>query len=195
MVDAEDYNIGRVLQALEEEGMTQNTLVMFFSDNGGPTNFGARNFPLRGRQGLDVGGRHARAGVDEVAGISEAWNENDAGDAGDRRFSHVRLRRGRILYFAVENLNMMYLGVHHGEWKLVREVPAGGGQPKNYLFRIAEDPNEKNDLAAQNPELVKELRAKIEKWQTLHPSDGVRATADYTSGSKAPAQYAEAARR
>jgi len=51
MVDAEDYNIGRVLQALEEEGMTQNTLVMFFSDNGGPTNFGARNFPLRGAKG------------------------------------------------------------------------------------------------------------------------------------------------
>ena len=51
MVDAEDYNIGRVLQALEEEGMTQNTLVMFFSDNGGPTNFGAQNFPLRGAKG------------------------------------------------------------------------------------------------------------------------------------------------
>ena len=31
--------------------MTQNTLVMFFSDNGGPTNFGARNFPLRGAKG------------------------------------------------------------------------------------------------------------------------------------------------
>ena len=90
---------------------------------------------------------------------------------------------------------MMYLGVHHGEWKLVREVPAPGGQPKNYLFRIVEDPTEKNDVAAQNPELVKELVAKIENWQTLHPSDGVRATADYRSGWKAPAQYAEAARR
>ena len=76
------------------------------------------------------------------------------------------------MYFAVGNLNMMYLGVHHGEWKLVRAVPAGGGPPKNYLFRIVEDPNEKNDLAAQNPELVKELVAKIEKWQTLHPKIG-----------------------
>src|SRR2546427_10611306 len=51
MVDAEDYNIGRVLEALEQEGMTQNTLVLFFSDNGGPTNLGARNTPLRGAQG------------------------------------------------------------------------------------------------------------------------------------------------
>src|SRR2546430_1901542 len=47
MVDAEDYNIGRVLEALEQEGMTQNTLVLFFSDNGGPVNQGARNTPLR----------------------------------------------------------------------------------------------------------------------------------------------------
>jgi hypothetical protein len=98
------------------------------------------------------------------------------------------------LYFAVENENTMWLGVHHGEWKLVREVPVSG-QPKNYLFRIVEDPSEKNDVAAQNPELVKELVAAIQKWQTLYPANGVRHTSAARPGWKAPAQYAEAARR
>ena len=35
MVDEVDQGIGRILDALEQEGMTQNTLVWFMSDNGG----------------------------------------------------------------------------------------------------------------------------------------------------------------
>ena len=37
MVDRMDRNIGRVLQALKELGLEQNTVVMFLSDNGGCT--------------------------------------------------------------------------------------------------------------------------------------------------------------
>ena len=76
----------------------------------------------------------------------------------------------------------------------MREVPQSGAAPKNYLFRIAEDPNEKNDLAAQNADLVNELVAKIEKWRTLHPANGERHSGTSKPGWKAPAQYAEAAR-
>jgi arylsulfatase B len=99
------------------------------------------------------------------------------------------------LYFAVENETTMWLGVHHGEWKRVREVPASGGQPKYYLFRIVEDPTERNDVAAQNPEMVKELVAAIQKWQTLYPANGVRHTGAAKPGWTGPAQYAEAVRR
>ena len=35
MIDAMDQGIGRILDALEETGNTENTLVMFLSDNGG----------------------------------------------------------------------------------------------------------------------------------------------------------------
>ena len=43
-----DDNIGRVLDALEEFELTDNTVVIFFSDNGGPPTNGARNLPLAG---------------------------------------------------------------------------------------------------------------------------------------------------
>jgi arylsulfatase A-like enzyme len=48
MVDSMDQQIGKILDALEAEGEADNTIVLFFSDNGGSTTFGSRNAPLRG---------------------------------------------------------------------------------------------------------------------------------------------------
>ena len=53
MMSAMDDGIGRTLAALRAEGLEENTLVFFFSDNGGPTMAGttingATNTPLRG---------------------------------------------------------------------------------------------------------------------------------------------------
>jgi arylsulfatase A-like enzyme len=53
MMFAMDEAVGRVRQKLADTGLTQNTLVFFFSDNGGPTMpsttiNGSRNDPLRG---------------------------------------------------------------------------------------------------------------------------------------------------
>jgi arylsulfatase A-like enzyme len=52
MVSNMDDNIGRVLAALREQGVEENTLVVFLSDNGGPTAVtAADNGPLRGAKG------------------------------------------------------------------------------------------------------------------------------------------------
>ena len=53
VVDAMDQAIGRVLDTLDEEGLARDTLVLFFSDNGGAAyaTGGADNVPLRGGKG------------------------------------------------------------------------------------------------------------------------------------------------
>jgi arylsulfatase A-like enzyme len=53
VVDAMDQAIGRVLDTLEQEGIADETLVLFFSDNGGAAyaTGGADNVPLRGGKG------------------------------------------------------------------------------------------------------------------------------------------------
>ena len=43
-----DQAIGKVLTALDEEGVADNTIVFFFSDNGGFENYGSDNGPYRG---------------------------------------------------------------------------------------------------------------------------------------------------
>jgi len=51
MVDEMDQAIVAILETLDREGLANNTLVLFFSDNGGFTGFGGRNTPLRGEKG------------------------------------------------------------------------------------------------------------------------------------------------
>lgn len=55
MLSAMDDGIGRVLATLRSEGLEENTLIFFFSDNGGPVDGdswnGSSNAPLRGDKG------------------------------------------------------------------------------------------------------------------------------------------------
>ena len=53
VVDAMDQAVGMVLEALDDEGVAENTIVLFFSDNGGAAyaTGGADNVPLRGGKG------------------------------------------------------------------------------------------------------------------------------------------------
>lgn len=53
VVDGMDRAIGKVLATLDEEGIADNTIVLFFSDNGGAAyaTGGADNVPLRGGKG------------------------------------------------------------------------------------------------------------------------------------------------
>jgi arylsulfatase A-like enzyme len=51
MVAAMDEGIGRVIAKLEEVGVDENTLVIFYSDNGGRKEH-AMNFPYRGHKGM-----------------------------------------------------------------------------------------------------------------------------------------------
>jgi len=53
VVDAMDQAVGRVLATLDEQGIADDTIVLFFSDNGGAAYAigGADNVPLRGGKG------------------------------------------------------------------------------------------------------------------------------------------------
>ena len=52
-----DFNVGRVMKALEETGLDDNTLVVFTSDNGGALRYAQSNSPLRGsKQQMYEGG-------------------------------------------------------------------------------------------------------------------------------------------
>ncbi|KAH9379961.1 hypothetical protein HPB48_001412 [Haemaphysalis longicornis] len=55
MVDTLDQSVGAIVEALFSEGMLENSVVLFMSDNGAPP-FGAHsnrgfNWPLRGAKG------------------------------------------------------------------------------------------------------------------------------------------------
>jgi arylsulfatase A-like enzyme len=214
MVEAMDSAVGRILGALEEERMSRDTLVLFFSDNGGPVNQGARNHSLRGAKGSTFEGGILAPAVMRWPGRLPAGGRSRqvmtvldvfptlAAAAGVRPRNRLpfdgkdlwpaitgqRVEPREDLFFAVDSGRATYLAVRRREWKLVREGET------NFLFHIEDDPEEKRDLAAKRPEMVKDLLAALERWQALHPPDGVRHSGRPPAGFAAPAQWAEAAR-
>lgn len=56
MIWSMDRAIGAVLAQLDKQNITDNTLIWFLSDNGGPANGGAINLPLAGHKGIKFEG-------------------------------------------------------------------------------------------------------------------------------------------
>jgi arylsulfatase A-like enzyme len=220
MVERMDAACGRILATLDEERIAEETIVFFFSDNGGPTALGASNKPLRAGKGtVYQGGLRVPAIMRWPGRIQPGTRTSQtaaafdifptlAAAAGvkpqsklpfDGRNLWPTLSRGATeeredLFFAVESQATQHHAVLHKDVKLVRDVPIGGGAPVNELYDLAADPLEKQDIAARQPQLVKELAAKIDAWRALYPKDGVHAINRPPAGWKAPASYTEYSR-
>ncbi len=220
MVDALDGSIGRVLGALDEHGMGENTLVAFLSDNGGPTGFGARNTPLRGQKATTFEGGirvpaimrwpgHLPAGRQshQVMSVTDLFPTLAAASGVtprnrlrfDGRNLWPAIRRSKTvsrepLFWGVETGAATFLAVRDGDWKLVRESRSGGGEVNDALFRIDRDPFESSDLSRQHPERVRRMIRQLGRWQALHPADGVRFSAAAPEGFVSPPEWIEGAR-
>jgi len=156
MVMCMDDGIGRVLAALDAKGVADNTLVLFFSDNGGASM--ADNKPLRGgKQTLFEGGIRAAAAARWPAGgltggrkVIEVMGYVDvlptlrrivaAGPHGGKPLDGIDVydalagkaalpKRKWYSYWAQGGDRQERLAVIDGEWKLVREGPPILGSP------------------------------------------------------------------
>ncbi len=179
-----DAAIGRVLGALEEQGILENTIVVFSGDNGGALNLGASNGDLRG------GKRSAYEGGIRVPGIISWPGKIASGavleqqiavhdwlptllDAVGSSADQVENSYGQNMWPALaegvevdRNITIMgatdNLAVFDWPYKLtyVRDTP--DGEFVTQLFNIIEDPLEKADLSRSHPDMTRRLLAEIE---------------------------------
>ncbi len=73
--------------------------------------------------------------------------------------------KGRDHLVEQDNGNAGNFGLRAGDWKLQRHGRArrnGAGAPADQLFDLAQDQREKNNVASQNPAVLKRLSAKLE---------------------------------
>ena len=223
VVDGMDQAIGQVLNTLDEEGLSDNTIVLFFSDNGGAAYSygGADNAPLRGGKGetfeggirvvslmrwpeklqggqifdqvmtvMDVFPTLAdAAGVDPLNTFefdgSSLWSSISEGT------THTR---EDMIMFASEIpiYGSFKLTAFDNTWKLVQEMEQDqlSTTVTNYLFKIADDPNEYNNLAAEYPDIVVSMSKAISEWRALHPVSGTRSVLIPPPGWRAPKDWA-----
>ena len=194
MVEHMDLAIGRMLTTLDDLKITDNTLVIFTSDNGpsaepnsyGPDGADFSNGILRGfKFGTHEGGirvpfiarwpgrlppgavRDAPAiTMDILPTLMDAAQQKPAPDQEVHGSSILPLLRGETFarQGALHWENQQNAAVLAGDWKLVHRYWLK--QP--LLYRLTDDPGEDRDLAPQYPEKVSELLALHEQWKARH---------------------------
>jgi len=175
-----DASIGKMLDLLDEKGIADNTIVIFFSDNGGSG--GAKNDPLRGHKGqMWEGGNRVLSMVRWTDGGVPAGEVNDAFLSSLEVFPSLAAVTGSTLPEGVKidgydwwdtlcgktesPRTEMYwkrrdmLGARIGNWKWVDMSGRSGG-----LFDLSVDIGERNDLSEAKPEVLKMVKAKFAAW-------------------------------
>jgi uncharacterized sulfatase len=182
MIRSLDRGVGRVLAALERNGLEENTLVLFTSDNGGAHYIGLPevNRPFRGwKISLFEGGIHVpyfvkwpariASGTEVAAPVHHFDMYATAAAAGgapmpdDRKMDGVDLvpfatgeSAGRPHEALFWRSGASQTALVDG-WKLNVSDPPG----RTWLFDMNADPTEQHDLSAARPEKLAELQAKL----------------------------------
>jgi len=188
MVHRLDVNVGKIMAELKDQKIDENTVVVFFSDNGGPCHHNASlNAPLRGSKGILLEG-----GI--RVPFSMTWPEKlKAGSKYDNPISSldltptfVSLAGGEIsakdkmdgvniFPFVTGEVNdnphptMMWrftisAGIREGNWKLIRmpdRLPM--------LYNLSNDIAEQNNVADQHRDLVELMLKKLGNWDVSCP--------------------------
>jgi arylsulfatase A-like enzyme len=190
MLRALDRGVGKVMQALRDEGLDQNTLVIFTSDNGGAAYVGipGLNQPFRGWKATYFEGGlrvpffiHWPAQIpagSEIAGPVHHFDifRTAVAAAGGNDTDPVRDGVNLLPFLSGQSIERPhqvlfwrsggYRVVRNGDWKLqVSARPA-----RVWLFNLADDPNEHNDLSQTEPEQVARLRALIDAHESQMPA-------------------------
>jgi len=183
MLTAMDEAVGRVLTKVRGLGQEENTLVFFYSDNGGPTpQTSSRNDPLRGYKGqfyeggirvpflVQWKGKLPAGMVYREMVMGFDCHATALAAAGVQMPTDKPLDGVNLLPFltgkqAGQPHDRLFwrAGEKHaarlGDWKLVQER-SGGVE----LFNLKDDIGEQTDLAAKEPAKLKELQAAYAAW-------------------------------
>jgi arylsulfatase A-like enzyme len=187
-----DDNIGRVLDALKEQKLDKNTLIVFISDNGGSPLTGANNAPLTGgKYALWEGGIRVPLAISWAGNVAANKVEtkyvsatdilptllNAAGmPVKDETLDGISLLKpdpNRLLVWKWQKT----WAVRQGDWKLtntnenhwksepsVQYIAPIVDNMELKLFNVETDPGERLDLAKKFPEKVKELELAYVNW-------------------------------
>jgi len=183
MLVAMDDAVGRTLEALRRHKLERDTLVIFLSDNGGPTpQTTSSNAPLRGYKGQVTeggirvpfllrwtgrlpAGRVYREPIASLNIVPTALAAAGAPASGEKRLDGVNLLpflaggRGGAPH---EQLTWRFgeqAAIRKGDWKLLR---ARGGPWE--LYNLREDIGEKKNLASSEGRRVRELEGAWNAW-------------------------------
>jgi arylsulfatase B len=184
MVNLDD-NVGRLLRVLDYHKLTEETLIIFFSDNGAPTReLTSSNAPLRGEKGRVYEGglrvpfliqwkgnvpagkvyRNPVIALDalptSLAAIGAEIPDNLDG------VNLLPYLRGETTGVPHDSLYWRYgnrTALRQGKWKILSNPGYGETTARFELYDLAADIGEETDLAAEQPVVFKKLKAELDR--------------------------------
>jgi arylsulfatase A-like enzyme len=194
MVQSMDESVGRIMKALDELGLADNTAVIFMSDNGGlstaegsPT----ANVPLRGGKGWLYEGGVREPLIIKWPGVTAPGSVCDA-PVISTDFYPTMLEMAGLAPRPQQHCDGVSIaGLLRGEKTLARKAifwhyphysnqgggPGGAVRAGDLkliefyeddhveLYNVKDDISEKHDLAAASPEKAAELRKMLHEWR------------------------------
>ncbi len=192
MIESMDDAVGRVLDALEQQGLADNTIVIFTSDNGGVSSgdaYSTSNLPLRGGKGRQWEGGIREPFYVRVPGVTEPGSTCDVPVTGADFFPTL-----------LDLADLPLLPQQHQDGQSLKPLLAGGtiaerplywhyphygnqgGEPssiirrgdwklihyyedgRDELYNLADDPTEQTDVSEQHAALAGRMRAGLDAW-------------------------------
>jgi arylsulfatase A-like enzyme len=193
MVEAMDLAVGKVLDTLDRLGLAENTVVIFMSDNGGlATSEGhpTSNLPLRAGKGWMYEGGIREPMIVRAPGVTEAGSVCDSPVTSTDFYPTMLQLAGLPLVEKQHCDGVSFLpalrgeshdrgamfwhyphysnqggtptgAIRDGDWKLIEFFEDG----RHELYNLADDIGEQHNLAAHQPQRVKEMAARLHAWQ------------------------------
>jgi arylsulfatase A len=189
-VEEVDWSVGEVFKTLRELKLDQKTLVIFTSDNGGPTRHGALNTPLRGGKATTFeGGMRVPTIawwpgqippgtesneitsmmdilptlVELAGGAQPADRELDGGNIWPILNGQSNAKSPYEAFYFYRGLKLE--AVRKGDWKLY--LTSGE------LYNLKDDISESQDAAKANPAIVSGLKELADRMKDDLGTDGI----------------------
>ena len=181
MVSAVDDGVGNVLDALEEMNITNNTIVYFLSDNGGPIKNGSNNDPLRGKKGnvyeggvrvpfamqwpkmIKPGQTYDKPVISldifaTAAAYANVTPKNELDGVNIVPYLNGNSEETPHEYLFWRKYDQEKLAVRHSDYKLVKDA-----SEKTELFNVTEEISEKSPIS--DTEVFSDLSKNYDAWQ------------------------------
>ena len=183
MIETMDEGIGEIMQTLKDEGLDNNTIVIFCSDNGAAAGRGDNGVLRSYKASLYEGGHRVPAIIRYPGNIPTMEISNTTvmsmdllptivhyagGTPTGKNLDGISIKNllhygdklpDRDLFWSFKNQKAM----RRGNWKLVSSK--GEEKVTHELFDLESDLSETNDLSTKESQLLNEMLKEIENWR------------------------------
>ncbi|MGL6312872.1 sulfatase [Vibrio sp. WXL103] len=190
MIESMDTSVGKVLQAVDEMKLANDTLIVFTSDNGGVwklSNNGGLKFgkgwPYEGGVRVPMivrwPGKVPSNSVNEQRVInldffptflaaakvdSSSYNDLDGENLLPTLFEHKSLERDTLYFhypnYAWHGRNRLSSAIIEGDYKLISWYDDNSVE----LYNLKTDPLENNDISKVKKDIVSSMSSKLDQW-------------------------------